>query len=127
MAILVPNLTLRALSICTLAGPSAPTNLNGITLNETTIQLDWSRPVNPNGIILGYQVFYYGYMGDPTEVNTVTFAWCLLKYIVLAMGLFPCYLYACIHPSNHRRVSRLSSTDGHNITLLVGEKLCRVM
>ena len=31
-------------------------------LNETAVRLVWSPPDNPNGIIIEYQVIYYGYI-----------------------------------------------------------------
>ena len=30
-------------------------------LNETAVMLAWSPPVNPNGILIEYQVIYYSY------------------------------------------------------------------
>ena len=42
-----------------LAAPGQPTDLIGNAQNETSVLLHWSKPNDPNGIILGYQVFYY--------------------------------------------------------------------
>ena len=50
------------------AAPGRPTNLIANAQNETSVLLRWSKPNDANGVILGYQVFYYGYMG--TKVNT---------------------------------------------------------
>ena len=41
--------------------PSAPQNVTGEQLNATTVRLRWNPPKNPNGIITGFQVTYYGY------------------------------------------------------------------
>ena len=51
------------------AAPGHPTNLTGNVQDETSVQLSWSKPNDPNGVILGYQVFYYGYKGNHTKVN----------------------------------------------------------
>ena len=61
-------------SICVhflLAAPGRPTNLTGSVQDKTSVWLHWNRPDDPNGIILGYQMFYYGYTGNHTEVSTV--------------------------------------------------------
>ena len=51
------------------AVPGRPTNLTGSVQDKTSVWLHWSKPNDPNGIILGYQVFYYGYTGNHTKVN----------------------------------------------------------
>ena len=51
--------------------PGRPTDLIGNARNGTSVLLSWNKPNDPNGVILGYQVFYYGYMGNHTKVNTV--------------------------------------------------------
>ena len=41
--------------------PSAPQNVTDELLNAITVRLHWDPPENPNGVITGYQVIYYGY------------------------------------------------------------------
>ena len=55
--------------ILPLTAPGYPTDLVGSAQNQTSVLLRWSKPNDPNGIILGYQVFYYGYTGNHTEVK----------------------------------------------------------
>ena len=54
--------------------PSAP-EVNqqvGIELlNGTTVEFHWSTPDNPNGVILDYQVIYFGYTPPETPVLQV--------------------------------------------------------
>ena len=45
--------------------PAAPKEPVSEILNETAVRLMWSSPDNPNGIILVYQVIYYGYKPLP--------------------------------------------------------------
>lgn len=46
--------------------PSAPDSIVVERRNDTAIQVTWARPVEPNGIILGYLIHYIG-----TKNNTV--------------------------------------------------------
>ena len=74
------------------AAPGRPTNLTGNVQDETSVQLHWSKPNDPNGIILGYQVFYYGYKRNHTKVNTVN------KCLMSSGKLFAMVIsYKCIH------------------------------
>ena len=41
--------------------PPTPKNPESQVLNETAVSLVWYTPDSPNGIILEYQVIYYGY------------------------------------------------------------------
>ena len=52
-----------------LTAPGQPTDLIGNTQNETSVLLQWSKPNDPNGIILGYQVLYYSYKANHTMVS----------------------------------------------------------
>jgi len=52
-----------------LAAPGRPTNLIRSIQDKTSVRLHWNKPNDPNGVILGYQVFYYGYKGNHTKVN----------------------------------------------------------
>ena len=56
-----------------LAAPGRPTDLVANPQNETSVLLRWSKPNDPNGVILGYQVFYYGYKGNHTKVKKFIF------------------------------------------------------
>jgi len=47
------------------AVPSAPVNLSAQVVNATAAVLKWSPPDSPNGIILFYQIRFYGY--EPSE------------------------------------------------------------
>ena len=74
------------------AAPGRPTNLTGNVQDETSVQLHWSEPNDPNGVILGYQVFYYGYKGNHTKVNIVN------KCLMSSEKLFTMVItYKCIH------------------------------
>lgn len=46
---------------CLCPVPGAPTTVKSTILDETSIELTWSPPSNPNGILEGYQIVYYGY------------------------------------------------------------------
>ena len=87
------------------AAPGHPTNLTGNVQDETSVQLHWSKPNDPNGVILGYQVFYYGYKGNHTKVNTVN------KCLIMSSGrLFAMVIsYKCIYTS----ISPFSYTHIH--------------
>ena len=41
--------------------PSAPVDVTGEIFNGTMVLLQWSPPEEPNGILLEYQVTYYGH------------------------------------------------------------------
>ena len=40
-------------------------------LNSTTVGIHWSPPDEPNGVILGYQVIYFGYTPPETPASQV--------------------------------------------------------
>ena len=63
-----------------LTAPGHPTDLVANAQNETSVLLRWSKPNDPNGVILGYQVFYYGYKGNHTKVNIVN------KCLIMSSG-----------------------------------------
>ena len=50
--------------------PGKPKELKLEVLNETAVSLSWAPPDSPNGVILDYEVIYYGY--KPVESNKVT-------------------------------------------------------
>lgn len=49
--------------------PSVPKEVVGEVLNSTAVSLSWNPPDNPNGVILGYQLTYYGYR-NPEMIET---------------------------------------------------------
>ena len=49
--------------------PGQPKELKLEVLNETAISLSWAPPDSPNGVILEYEVIYYGY--KPVENSKV--------------------------------------------------------
>lgn len=51
--------------------PAAPKELVSEILNETAVRLVWSPPDNPNGVILGYQVIYFGYTPLPAAKEEI--------------------------------------------------------
>ena len=51
------NILLYALN----SASTAPQNIRGEQLNATSVRLHWDSPENPNGVIIGFQVAYYGY------------------------------------------------------------------
>ena len=44
--------------------PGTPTGVSVEIINATSLQLSWQRPVDANGVILEYQVLYFGYKGN---------------------------------------------------------------
>ena len=46
-------------------------------INETAVRLSWATPDSPNGIILEYQVIYYGY--KPVTAKRVNIVYSLLS------------------------------------------------
>ena len=54
------------------AVPSAPVELSAHVVNETAAILNWSPPDSSNGIILFYQIRFYGYKTSE-EDSTVYF------------------------------------------------------
>ena len=49
--------------------PSAPMYTTVHTVTNTTAVVDWSRPQQPNGVILGYRLYFLS--GNLTEVKTI--------------------------------------------------------
>jgi len=49
--------------------PGQPKELKLEVLNETAVSLSWAPPDSPNGVILEYEVIYYGY--KPVENSKV--------------------------------------------------------
>lgn len=56
-----------------LIDPGAPTDVV-VSLREdgTSVELTWQAPADANGIILEYQVIYFGYKGQLPENNEPT-------------------------------------------------------
>jgi len=54
------------------AVPSAPVELSAHVVNETAVILNWSPPDSPNGIILFYEIKFYGYKTSEDD-STVYF------------------------------------------------------
>jgi len=53
--------------------PSAPEDITYTIVTDTAIQLQWSPPDTPNGIIRSYQVFYHGYrLNQSNETGNVS-------------------------------------------------------
>ena len=55
--------------------PGPPINVKATSVDESeeySINLIWSPPVNPNGVLLEYQIFYFGYKEEETaHVGTI--------------------------------------------------------
>ncbi len=49
------------------AVPGPPTSLKAAVFDKTSVILSWSPPSNPNGVVLGFQVLYYGYKEQETS------------------------------------------------------------
>ena len=47
--------------------PSVSRDAIAEPINETAVKLSWSTPETPNGIILEYQIIYYGYKSTLEE------------------------------------------------------------
>ena len=75
----------HSMNILPLTAPGRPTDLDGKAQNGNSVQLRWSKPNDPNGVILGYQVFYYGYKGNHTKVKKLIFGIYLVKVIVISI------------------------------------------
>ena len=43
--------------------PGPPTDVSVGIKNSTSVQVTWQEPIDTNGIIQGYQVFYFAYEG----------------------------------------------------------------
>ena len=50
-------------------------------LNATAVQLFWNPPINSNGVILDYQVLYYGYLQSEEVVVTTMCCKCTQFYV----------------------------------------------
>jgi len=46
--------------------PGAPGDITYQILTDTTVQLHWTPPDHPNGIIVSYQIIYHGYRVNQT-------------------------------------------------------------
>lgn len=58
---------IQVTTFCTV--PGQPKDLKVEILNETAVSLSWASPDSPNGVIVEYEVIYYGY--KPVESNKV--------------------------------------------------------
>ena len=71
--------------------PGEPKELMLKVLNETAVRLSWAPPDSPNGVILDYEVIYYGY--KLVECNKVT---SIFKSNVFLFSLHYCsYKFVC--------------------------------
>lgn len=71
--------------------PDEPKELKVVMLNETAVSLSWAPPDSPNGVIVEYEVIYYGYM--PVESNKVLqlcyCSWLMaIEYYIVLKTLF---------------------------------------
>ena len=57
------------LTLVVVSVPSAPMYTTVHTITNTTAVVDWSRPQEPNGIIVGYRLYFLN--GNKTEVKTI--------------------------------------------------------
>ena len=48
------------------AVPEPPTAIKGAILNKNSVILSWAPPANTNGMLLGFQIIYYGYKNQDT-------------------------------------------------------------
>jgi len=47
--------------------PDRPQNIKLEMVSKTAVSLSWAPPDSPNGVILEYEVFYYGYKPEKDE------------------------------------------------------------
>jgi len=53
--------------------PEVPTNFSAVAVSSTAIQLSWSAPAAPNGILLSYTVAYADMNDDLSSNNSYVF------------------------------------------------------
>lgn len=56
--------------------PGAPTALKATIVEKTNVRLTWNPPTNTNGVLLDYQIVYYGFK----EQQTVDVRCCTYMY-----------------------------------------------
>ena len=51
--------------------PGKPKDLKTIQVDESTIELSWSPPVDPNGNLIEYRIVYLGYKEVEDNVSAI--------------------------------------------------------
>lgn len=70
--------------------PGKPVNVTIGEVNDSSIALSWSEPLNPNGIIKGYRIYFM--RKNYTDVQTVRSGEKFQRFVLNYLGKF----YQCI-------------------------------
>lgn len=93
-------------SVTCLAVPGAPKDGTIEILNITAVSLSWNRPDKPNGIVLDYQVIYYG-----TNVGSEVHNYDSINSITCISSQF------CVFP--HYSDLYLAGFSAHRLTVIL--------
>ena len=73
--------------LCLLSVPGKPVNVSVGEVNDSSIELSWAEPLNPNGVIKGYRIYFM--RKNFTDVQTVRGADPAQKFILTELGSIP--------------------------------------
>jgi len=74
-------------NVCLLTVPGKPVNVSVGEVNDSSIELSWAEPLNPNGVIKGYRIYFM--RKNFTDVQTVRGADPAQKFILTELGSIP--------------------------------------
>ena len=70
--------------------PGPPTSVKATILDKTSVILSWSPPLISNGLLLGFQVIYYGYKEQ--ETSKVLNSCAMHTYLLYLSIIFRCMI-----------------------------------
>ena len=66
--------------------PEAPRNISVLNVTDTTVTLSWLPPVNPNGLIEGYRIYFT--TGDFTNATWIKMPVEKMQHTLTDLGMF---------------------------------------